>query len=491
MLKGYIKKLTAHSFIYGIGTVIPQVTAVALIPIYTRFLSTQDYGILAVMGTFIYVLSLVLGQGQPISLTRNFYLYKKSGTHTVYFKTIFLYLLCSCFIIVGLLTVIGLWIRPAIFQNVAFNPYCLIALWIAFVAVIFDYFMLILRLENKAKTYVIFTLISFFAETGCVVYFVCVYRWGATGSLAGRLVGGVLIILFLLFIINRYLKGRFDSTLIMDSLLFGLPSLPSKIGLRFLNVADIVLLERLASLSQLGLYSLGYKYAAALLLITNAVRNTLIPTFYESDANGELQLVFPQLLRFYFVFLLACVVVLSIFAREVISLLAAPEYHASYTVVPFLLFSVMGLGLYQIFVQGIIVRNKVTLLPILSWMALAINVGLNIFMIPRFGMMGAAWTSAVSSSILCIAGIFFAIKLLPLKLDVIRFIASLILAVGFVMLGTILDFQEYGAAYRMILKSGAVVLFGVMTLFVSFCNVERQHLRDYLLNRLRKAGVWR
>jgi O-antigen/teichoic acid export membrane protein len=481
MIKKYFKEIVKHSFIYGIGEVVPSILAIFLIPLYTRFLTTDDYGVLSVMTTYVYLLSLFFMQGQDVTLLRRYYDLKKVHNAGSLIKTLAIYITCVVLGINCVLLVVGFHYKFSFFAAVPFYPYGLLAIWIAAISVFLELFMLILRLEEKPLHYVIYTIMNFLLGTGFIILFIVYCGMGADGSLSGRLVAGVILVFFIVRYVKKYMRGKFDVGLLKSSLAFGLPSVPGKLGMRCLNVVDIFLLERLSNLSQLGLYSLAYKYASVLYIVVYAVRNVWAPAFYKSESEGTGKVVFPQLIRYYFIVLLGVAVLFSVFSQEVIAVFTTAQYHESYKVVPYLLFSFVFMGMYQVFGQNIVVKDKVYLLPICSWSALVVAVICHMLLIPRFGMMGAAYSSLIAFACLFIFGVFYAQKLYPMRINWLKIFYALIVGLGCIICCNLL--QGFSLIMMVMIKACCCLLFVISVFYLSLDNRERRHGIDFMINK--------
>ncbi|MBN1493449.1 MAG: polysaccharide biosynthesis C-terminal domain-containing protein [Candidatus Omnitrophica bacterium] len=481
MIKKYLKEILKHSFIYGIGEVVPSILAIFLIPLYTRFLTPGDYGILSVMTTYVYLLSLVFMQGQDVTLLRGYYDSKKVGNAGSLIKTLAIYIACVVIGVNCILLVAGFSYNFTFFAAVPFYPYGFIAMWIAAISVFLELFMLVVRLEGRPLHYIFYTIMQFLLATGFIILFVVFCGMRADGSLLGRLIAGGIVAFFIIRYVKKYMRGRFDARVLRSSLAFGLPSVPAKLGMRCLNIVDIFLLERLSNLSQLGLYTLGYKYATVLYIVVYAVRNVWTPAFYKSESEGTGKVVFPQLIRYYFIVLLGVAVVFSVFAREIIALFTTDQYYESYKVVPYLLISFVCMGMYQVFSQSIVVKNKVYLLPVCSWSALLVGVICHVFLIPRFGMMGAAYSSLIAFALLFILGVIFSQRLYPMRINWQMMFYALSCAVICILVSG--SIQGVSLMAAIMIKLSICLFYAVFVFCFSLDALERRHGIDYIVNR--------
>jgi O-antigen/teichoic acid export membrane protein len=349
--------------------------------------------------------------------------------------------------------------------------------------------MTILRLEEKALAYVSVTIANFVLSAALIIWFVVGVKMKAEGALLGKLIGTFGIALALFLVLGNQMAGRIDKKHIIPSVTFGLPIVPNLIGVKLLGFMDLFILERLSSLSHVGIYSLGYKYATVIYIFIYAVRNAWGPLFFQSDAKGESASVFPQLIRYYLMVMLSLVVFFSLFAKEVLTLIAASAFHESYYVVPMLLFAFLFSGIYQTLSHHIIARNKVFYLPLCSWSAVIVHILLLVILVPHYGFVGAAWATLLSYVFVAVVGYFVSIKLFPIKLELRKLFVLLMLSILGVMLGFYLQGRELNVTFIIGMKCFILVVYGLFVLFFFLYKKEREHMRDYLNVRIKSLSA--
>lgn len=131
-----LKRLTRNTVIYGLGNILQRGAAFLLVPLYTRFLSPADYGIVAIVNSIVQVLSIVYEMGQAGAVNRFYFEYAdKRDELRNYLGTVFTFSLINTGLITALLLVFGKSIFPLILRDIPFDPYIKLALWIPFFSI--------------------------------------------------------------------------------------------------------------------------------------------------------------------------------------------------------------------------------------------------------------------------------------------------------------------------------------------------------------------
>jgi O-antigen/teichoic acid export membrane protein len=157
----------------------------------------------------------------------------------------------------------------------------------------------------------------------------------------------------------------------------------------------------MTSLSEVGLYNLGYQTGMVLSLIVSAINFAWAPIFYDTARNRkDARSLLSRMFTFYAVVVSVLAVGAILFSREAILIMAAKPFHEAYLVVPAVVVGYLFQGLYFMSVTPIFYMKKTYVLPFLTGVAALVNIGLNIWWIPRLGIMGAAYATLVAFALL-------------------------------------------------------------------------------------------
>jgi O-antigen/teichoic acid export membrane protein len=263
-----------------------------------------------------------------------------------------------------------------------------------------------MRVRFQARHYLVTTAIATLLGTGLVILFVAVLGYGVESLFVGSLIANGLAAAYGLVIVRDALWGGFSRRDLGIMLRYGLPLVPTTLLLWALALVDRVILSRLADLDAVGQYAMALRLAGILLLAVNAFHLALGPflfSLYSSDPDTEKAARGRTFTYMAFVLGLAALL-LTLFAREVLAVLA-PAFPDAYAAVGPLVFGTVGYALSSLLLTGISLARRTVLIPFFSAFAAAVNIGLNIALIPPFGFVGAAF--GTGAGYLVLAGLSY------------------------------------------------------------------------------------
>jgi O-antigen/teichoic acid export membrane protein len=119
----------------------------------------------------------------------------------------------------------------------------------------------------------------------------------------------------------------------------------------------------------------------------------------------------------------------AIFGRELLFLMATPKFHAAHSVIPIVVLAYVIQGVFALTSIGIGISKKTRYFPMITVAAAALNVGLNLFWIPRFGILGAAWSTVAGYALMAGLGFWLGNRHYPIPFEGRR-LAKIVLAAG-------------------------------------------------------------
>jgi O-antigen/teichoic acid export membrane protein len=216
----------------------------------------------------------------------------------------------------------------------------------------------------------------------------------------------------------RVARPSFEPELLRQALGFGLPLVPHMLGGVLLFLADRLILERLASLSDVGLYSLGYTVGTAVGLFVGAINSAWTPIFYDTvDTQTDAPQVLGRILTLYVAGVATLALTVGLFARELLIFLVAPQFQAAHVVVPAVATGYVFQGLYFMAVTPLFQAKRTRVIPVITIVAVLVNIALLILWIPSHGILGAAYATIVAFAVQFALTAWFAQRLFPLKYD--------------------------------------------------------------------------
>ncbi len=271
---------------------------------------------------------------------------------------------------------------------------------------------------NIAALILVFSALYFFGADVFPVYVAIV-------------IGGFIPSLIALYYIRQYIDVK---CLRIDIAYFKKilgASFPTGLGLilnTLLTSADRFLLSILSTAFSLGLYGLAYRVFENILVLPNFLLNASFPILVRhretspEKLNGSVQKLFDSLALIAFPLVINGVILAPIF----IKILGGGDFEGAGPVLTLLFLGTIFYFFSPLFRWLVIVAKKERLLPLVYGVGLALNVGLNLYLIPKWGVLGAAVTNAVSEFVILTICAYISLKFLKLRLNLKMFLVSLV-----------------------------------------------------------------
>lgn len=275
----------------------------------------------------------------------------------------------------------------------------------------------IISAQDKIYSYNIIDVCKSAVDLMTVVILIGVFGLG----LKGYVVSLCLVAVFQLFIFAFSLKESFrprisvGRIMVGEALTYGMKSY-ALLLVNFLNYRiDLFLLKYFRSDAEVGYYSLAVGMAELLWMVPNSTVAPLFNRIAGSESVDRSTLT-VRTCRWSLYFLLVVAVVAIFWGKFFIGLLYGHEYLPSYAPFICLLPGICLFPIYKLLVVDLAARGMPGYGTITSIVALVTNVGANIFLIPRYGTTGAAFSSSVSYALMSVLSLIFFVRLTKLSL---------------------------------------------------------------------------
>jgi O-antigen/teichoic acid export membrane protein len=389
-LDSQLKRLGKHSAIYGFGGLVSRFIAVLLLPLYTRYLTPSDYGRVETLIALTTVLVIVLRMGIANAFFRFYFDSPDPARRRIVLRTSFWFTMGMATL--GL--VAGIALAPEI-SNALFGTSAdadLVAAAFVGLWALMNYEQLtsLFRVEERSVAYVTATMSNLFLTVAATLTLVVGLDMGPLGVIVGNFTGTLVVYAVLVGYRREQLGLQFDRRLLRAMNRWGVPLVPSALFLWVTNFSDRFFLVKLTDAHEVGLYSVGVRIASAMVLLLTAFR-TAWPAFaYSIQDDNEAKRAYAYVLT-YLVLLTSWVATgLTLLSPWLVRWLAAPAFESASRVVGPLAFAAVALAGYIVVVIGVGRMRRTQFNWVVTGAAALVNVTLNLILIPRYGMMGAA-----------------------------------------------------------------------------------------------------
>jgi O-antigen/teichoic acid export membrane protein len=408
-MSGYLRRLATTGAAYTAASILSKVIAVALLPLYTRYLTTEDYGAAEILFAAVVAASIIVRLGLIEAILRFYYLDDEDPARVVSgtFAGLFWLSTLGALIALPFAGPLSELLLPEPAKLGGSAPELVrIAIGGLWVLTMWEFMLTLFRLEERARAFFVTTILNVVAAIALTVILVVGLDEGARGLLIGSYATGAVFVVALIALQWRRLSLRFDPALLRRLFRFGLPTMPAEVSLYALNFVDRLIIVRSLGLAEAGLYSLGVKFAQAVNVLVRGFQLAWPPLAYSIRDDGEARRVYATVVT---LFVAGCSFVVAgmwLFAPWIVRALAAPKFFDSYEVIGLITAAVTLYALYLVLVVilGRTGRTELNLPAALG--ALVVNVVLNLLLVPRLEIVGAAL--ALVASYLVVLGLMYA-----------------------------------------------------------------------------------
>lgn len=418
-----IKTLTKDTIIYGGADLISKLIAFFSFPIFAAALNPSSYGALELILTATSLLGLFLNFGLNNAVQRFYWDHGVDAIERCAIVTTGLFLLCC----LGLLILaVGMSVAPWLIAYAADRhwPISGVAVVAALLLMVFSqvtaYSLDILRLHFLPWRFIALSFTSRVA--GVILSLIAVVAWemGVDGLLAAQAIGMMLIAPLSILVIAKDLSlMRVSLKWLKELSNFGYPFIFTGLAFWLFGALDRWMLASMASIEEVGIYSVAFRFASVLTFVVSAFAQAWSPHAIKikTDNPKSYRKIYGHVL----VVLLALTTVLggslALFSGELIGLMMPAIYRESALSLIILTLGIILQSTQQITAIGISIERKTSLFTKLVAVALIFNALLNFLLIPRFGATGAA-SATLAAYLLLSAMYFFATqKIHPLEIE--------------------------------------------------------------------------
>lgn len=393
-MSGSIRQLGKHTLIYGAGIAIGKIASFIMLPIYTRYLSPTDYGTLELLSMTIDVISMIAGMGIASSVFKFFndhegWAWKRQVVSTAAISLLGLSLAAGLtgLLFAGALSrlILGPTGEPLYFR-IFFLIYVLHSTTIVP--------LLLLRALQKSVLFVAANVLQLVVNLSLNILFVVGLGKGLVGVLYGNLIATTITAVCLIVYMFRSVGVGFSVPIFRRMLRFGAPLVVWTLGSFVLTFSDRYFLNHFADTATVGIYSLGYKFGFILAAFAvTPFSQVWDPQRFEIIKRPDGRDVFRRVFFYHNLALFMIGMMIILFVRDFLAIVAAPSFLSAHRVVPIIVVATILHAWTGYCNIGIYIRNRTDLKALASIVGVVAATALNIALIPRFGMFGAAWAT--------------------------------------------------------------------------------------------------
>jgi O-antigen/teichoic acid export membrane protein len=386
--KIFNSSLFKSSGIYTVTSIISTSIPFFLLPILTRYLSPEDYGIIVMFTLIVSIIGVFTGLSVQGAINRVYF--KKDINFKEYVANCILILFVSS----SLTFFIIFFIRKSI-SNISgiSENWILIAVFISFFQFLILSNLVIYQAMKKAKEYSFIQIGRSLLNIILTIFFVVIIGLKWEGRLFAQVLTTSIFGTFSFIILYKYwTEWKINKYYIKHALKFGLPLIPHTIGGILIVATDRFVIINILGLKEVGIYTVGLQIGMIIQLFTDAFNKAYVPWLFDklnlNDYKIKIKIV--KFTYFYFVAVILFALVVGLIAPFLIKILIGKSFVESSSVVLWIALGGAFKGMYYMVTNYIFYSSKTYILAWITLFCGLINIPITIFLTKSFGIIGSS-----------------------------------------------------------------------------------------------------
>lgn len=394
MIQSFIK----NSAIYTIATVLTRGIAIFLVPIYTRYLTPAEYGII----DYFMILASIINLTIALEISQAVVRYyqdavgieeKRNYVATAFLFTSFVYVLyfLISFIFASELSSLFL-------DDKHMSELFMIASGAIATNGIFYFVQNQLKFEIRPKDFAIASIVNVTVLASVALYLLVVAGLKVESIFIAQVVANIVSSILAVYMARSSYGFVFVYVKFKEMITLSYPLVFSGIAVFIALYVDRIAIKSLLGLEALGVYGLAYRFASVAGLVMIGFQSSLMPLIYKHYKEENTPKDISKIFNIFSIIALFVVAGSIVFSKEIIIFFTTEAFYGASNLIAILVLAVFFSNMY-IFAPGIGIAKKTKLTLAITIIGAILNTILNYTLIPIFGLMGSALATLISAII--------------------------------------------------------------------------------------------
>lgn len=409
-----IKRFLNDSLLYVVAGVFTKGIAFFMLPFYVAYLSKEEYGI------FDYILTIGSFLGVCIALEISQSVIRFSSEHNDDKEKQFKYISNGLWFTLIAYSIFIL-ISSLFLEYISFfltgdkgNGSIVILALFSYLATALMYFITVAyRSMLNAKAATISSAISAALVASFSLLFIHLFELRVEALLISLILGQSLVAISNIYMMRSMLIFKIDFEILKTMLAFSFPLILSSLGVIMSLLVDRIMIKEMLTFEDLAIYGVAARFASLGGLLVMGFQSALAPLIYNSLENTNLNSNLKKMFFGYTVIAFFIVLLLYYISDELIEIVVGKSYIQSSEIMTLLALSVL-IQSAAMFFPGLSIVKKTHILAFINIFTGLFNILLNYIMLPKYGVMGAAYSTLITSSLYFILNSYFSEQNYPL-----------------------------------------------------------------------------
>jgi O-antigen/teichoic acid export membrane protein len=438
------RKLVKHSTIYAIGNISRQLIGFVMLPVYTRYLTPADYGVIGLLTFSMSLLEGMFGARLGQAMPKFFFEQEQQRDRNAVISTALLVTGGASLLVAVLLTVTRHWSSGLLFGTDQYATVLGIFCFTILTSALEGQSLVYVQIQSRPQLYVAINLAKLAVQFTFNIIFVVWLQWGVMGIALSSISSSGLFALGLAIYTFVNTGVRWNGALARRMIIFSWPLWLAGIASLYSSSAGRYYIRIFSSLTDVGYYELATKFAGILTLLIAQPFSRFwdIERFnhYKKSNNAE---IFRSVFQFYATLMALTGMGIALFAEPIVRVMAGPEFHSAYLAVPFVTLAALIHCLTDYCNFSFLVTNRTDYISKNFFASAVVVTVFYLILTPKLGFVGAALGQVLAE----IAQFFYmqraARKLFDMQIHMRPLVAILVIAaVGYVVGAIVLRQQD-------------------------------------------------
>lgn len=398
------------------------------VPIFTRYLMPDEYGIISVFISIISMIVIIMGCNLHAGIIRYYFERPELFRQALGTNLIFLLVYATIVLIVLFLN------KGAISSFLKIDEQLFIAIiLVSFSTLPFKMLMTYLQATKDSKKNSFIAMMKTSLTLGLAIILILAFKEQKyLGRIYSELaVSGVFCVYTAYLLYKMAAFSSWSWEYLRYTLSFSLPLIPHTISGFLLSTFDRIIIQQLTNSTNSGLYAFAYNIGMIMNILVMASSKSWQPIFFNEIKKENYQKI-NNMAHSYSNYIYFCAIGLMLFSKEIVFILADKKYFAALNIVPIIIVAYIFVYLYTLYFQYASYRKRTALISVNTMIAGIANVLLNYWLIPIYGYYVAAYNTLFSFLLLFVlhylnAKYFLRENVIPLKMLLPRFSVVLVM----------------------------------------------------------------
>lgn len=469
MINNSSQKIFNNSLLYSIGMIFSKAVGFFLVPIYTYYVTTEEYGVATTVTTFVSTFGIVVMVSLRAAMIR-FYNQYDETEKPVFIGTIVSFVILNAIGICTLLCVFEQWYVPWLFDGIDFYPIVFLGVLSLGFESIYLVYQSLLQAKQDGKNYSINSIVYLLFHALSVVIFVAVLNMGGLGIVLSNFVTNICFALYgiISMRIRGYIIFGIDKQMLSCSLKYSIPILPHNLATNLNTYSTKTIINSFLGYTVSGIYSLASQFSTIFALVQSSVNLAFRPWFVEQMESGEegrkqikyMSCMIMALFSF-------CALGISLFSKELVIIMSEQSYVSAWKMIPFFILTQLIAFIYFSHVQTLMYnlqKSKYTFICSLS--SVIVNIIVSICLVKYLDIYAILIAQFVSQTVMAILAVLMGNHAEKVDFGLKRMICFIIEAALLMGVGMLIDYSNDMKISVLNLLAKIFVLCGGFMLFI-------------------------